>query len=311
MHIVWLIAALLGIYLIFILLPSVICFFVVLSRKDGPPFRQVTPEMPFYDAYMRSLDRIRALPWETVRITAWDGTLLCGHYLDRGAGKTALCLHGYRGTAWNNFCLQGELLLEENFNLLLITQRAHEDSGGRYTGLGLLEQEDLLCWLDWLKDRPGGERVLLYGMSMGASAAAYASDRLDAGQVRAMVIDCGFLSPEEQLSWDCRKRHIPWRLMRVWIRLLYRQIFGVDIRQKTSDSLRRTQIPALFLHGGMDTTVPIWQGEENYTACASEKDRLFVPEAIHTLSYAYGGEEAKEKLLKLIRRFFSDERRQP
>lgn len=304
MRLLWLIPALAGLYLFFLLLPSYVCIRAVFGRTKAPPLCQVKPGMPSYPAWCEAKAQLAAQPWQSISVTGADGTVLRGRLLDRGYARTALFLHGFRASPLNNFALQGCFLLEQGFNLLLIDQRAHGESGGRCSTLGVLEQEDLLAWLAWLKESPGGRQVLVYGLSMGASAAAYASDRLDAGQVRCLVLDCGFLSPERQIARDCKKRHLPWSLMRGTSLLLARRILCADLTNNCAEALKNTAIPALFLHGDEDLTVPYAEGEAAFAACAAEKEWLLIPGAGHALAWLYGRPAAEAALRRMIEKFF-------
>ena len=308
MQILWLIAVLVGLYFVFVLIPALICFRVVFGRSQKEPLCQYTPNMPCFPAWQAAKEELAAKPWRDVRIRAQDGVVLHGSYLDAGFARTALCVHGFLSSAMNNFALQGCFLLGEGFNLLFVDQRAHGASGGAFCSLGLLERQDLLDWLTWLDSQPGGDRVLVYGISMGASTASYASDRMDGRQVRAMLLDCPFLSPEGMIAADCRQRHIPWLLMRHTVLAIARIRLGVDMRRRCTVDLQNTVIPALFLHGGRDRTVPYEEGEAAFRSCASEKEWLLIPEAEHTLAFPLGGAAAEQALRRLIRRGFEQNR---
>ncbi len=305
MQVLWLIPALAGMYVLFILLPSLACIQKVLGRSKKPPRCQTRPGMPGYEAWQRAKTDLDSRPWQEVSVSAKDGVPLHGAFLDQGAARTALCLHGFLASAGNNFAQQGVFLLEEGFNLLFVDHRAHGKSGGRYCTLGLREQEDLLTWLDWLKTRPGGESVLVCGISMGGSTAAFASDRMDGAQVRAMLIDCAYLSPERQIARTCRMMHIPWPVMRGTTLALVRLLLGADLRRSCGDNLKSSRVPALFLYGDADETVPFSEGQELYRACAAPKEWLLIPGAGHALAFPMGGREAENALRRLIRRGFA------
>ena len=296
---------LLGAYIIFIPLPSLVCFLLLFAHTQRSRSIEENVDAgsylaPYADTLLPAARRVRALDWRRVGTGGCGDTPLRASYLPGEGDKVALLLHGYRADPVANFCTQIEFLRSLGFGILLADERAHGESGGRFTGLGLLESEDILSWLEWIESESPGARVLVYGMSMGCSAAAYVSDRLPPDRVRAMVLDCGFTEPCLQLERECRRRRLPTGLMMPWVRLFGRIFIGRDLREDTARILARTKIPALFFHGEADRTVPVSQGRENYEACASKKDCLFLPGAEHTLTFPAGGDAAREKLLALI-----------
>ncbi len=304
MWIVWLIAALAGSWLLFILLPSLISFRVAFRRRNGPPRCPYAPGEQHYEEWAQAKRELEALSWRRLKLRARDGVELSADYLDLGQERTAVCMHGFQSSAMNNFALQGRFLAGQGFNLLFVTQRAHGESGGSYSGLGLAEAKDLLEWLRLIRKENGGDQVLVCGMSMGASAAAYASEHMDREQVKALFLDCPFRSPEAQITRDCHTRHIPWLLMRGVVRALFRSLFREKLSRTVAGSLRKNTIPVLFFHGENDRTVPYEEGLQIYQSCASEKDLFCVPEAGHALAFPFGGKIAEKKLTDLIRRCF-------
>ncbi len=293
-----------AIYLVFIAAPSVVAYLTIFTRMHGTPVDEFRAEgtqfEPFMDAIREGRDYIMSQNTKEVSIKSGDGVTLGGLYADMGMPKTAIFCHGYRSSYMMNFAVQGKAFAEAGYNLLFIYERAHDGSEGDHSTLGILEGEDILLWADFAAALPGTERIVIYGMSMGGAATAMVSDRLDGSKVRALVIDCGFTSAYAQLDWDCRKRHLPRTLMMPLISALARSFLKIDISRPASDALKKTKIPAFFIHGTEDTTVPYEQGLENYNACASVKEMFTAEGAAHTVGYLSGGEEVKRSLFNFL-----------
>ena len=98
---------------------------------------------------------------------------------------TVILIHGYSDAkvgaiAW------GPMFHQFNFNILAYNQRAHGRSGGRHSTAGYYEREDLDQLLDNLIARLPDQtrKIILFGISMGAtSAAAVAAKRDDIAAV--------------------------------------------------------------------------------------------------------------------------------
>lgn len=298
----------LALFVIFSLMPSVILYKNIFSRKQVSEFlgkRDLigTRYEPYMDELVAAEQFIKSLDIERVSITARDGVLLRGEYVDNRSDKTVIFSHGFCGNPISNFCLQAQDLYNQGFNLLFIIQRGHGESGGKTIGLGTIEQYDILSWIDLESRRPGVRSILLYGSSMGSAAVAYASDKIKTEKVKAMVIDCAFSSPGKQLALESKRRHILPFLVMPWLRLFAGLRFREDIYRPAGKSLAKTKIPALFLHGTADRTVPIESGLENYNACKSEKKFIGVDGAEHITAYVSGGEKTKNELTRLINKY--------
>ncbi|MBP5662108.1 MAG: hypothetical protein J6X30_03010 [Clostridia bacterium] len=304
----WIAAVLLCLYVVFVFAPAVVFFETVFRRAKKSGEVLLDTENPYYTPYAERFAQatavLRGLPRRTISFEASDHTPLRALFYDAGSDKTAVFLHGYNAPPLNNFAPQAALLYREGFNLAFVFQRAHGGSGGRTT-MGCLEQRDLLDFLPVLTHNTATKEVLLYGMSMGCTATAYASDRLDPDLVKAMILDCGYTSPYAALTREMRRHHVPVFLLAPWVTFFARVILGISIKKTVTDSLKRTRVPALFLHGGADQTVPAAQGRENFEACASPKEWYTHPEALHTTCYLSGGEEAQRRLLTFVRTYFS------
>lgn len=304
MQILLILGILLGLYLFFFVGPAAVSTFAVFARREATPLDRLAESdpqfIPFAPMLREARDFLEDAHPATVEIAAKDGVSLRGRYYDRGAEKTVLLLHGYRADPMVNCAVQGESFLRRGWNVLLPCQRAHGASGGDRTGLGLLEQNDLMFWADWIRNRTTAKTLVVYGVSMGAATAGYASDRLDPAFVKALVLDSGFTSPYLQIGQDCKKRHIPRRLLMPWVRLFSRLYIGEDIARPVTDALSKTTIPAFFLHGTADQTVPWAQGRANFDACVSRKEFFTSAGAAHTMSFLKEREQAEEALFSFL-----------
>lgn len=295
-------------FVIFLAAPAVLIFFAVFYRKEPIPFEQYDWEKfknHYYLPYLERIGKARTAlqhhPHEAVYARSRDGLRLYGEYYDQGSAKTAVLFHGIGAELYTNLSAQGWFLYRSGYNVLLCCHRAHGKSEGRWTTIGMREQYDVLSWTQWAQEH-GAEQLVLYGVSMGAAAVAFASDKLAGTKVKAVVIDSGFYSVHEQMERDARKNHIP-RIMIPAQRLLVRLFLRADIKDNTADSLQNAQAPAFFLHGTGDETVePRW-GQALYDACASPKELLLVEGAPHTLSLLEDPDLAESRLTAFLERY--------
>jgi carboxylesterase len=194
-------------------------------------------------------------------------------------GETAcLLLHGFSGAPGEMQDL-GEFLHQQGFTVL----------GVRLFGHGTpLPDLDRARWQDWVASaedgyyllRSAGKRVVMVGMSMGASLALYLGSQLPAEGIVA-------LSSISRLPSDMHSRYA--RVMEL-IRPLWGGISSsppdsetglhtqIPLRafgeldhflQKVRESLPKVTIPVRFIHSHADTAVPPRNAEECFNGITS------------------------------------------
>lgn len=296
-----------GVFVVFVAAPLLIIFWCIFSRKKNSTFASEghvrAYHVPYADRLKASEDRIKTLPFHEVHMTARDGTVLAGLYLDGGYDKTAIMLHGYRADPKEPFFVYGERMYKAGYNLLLPWHRAHGKSGGKHTMLGLQEQYDVIDWIEWEDVHANISKILLVGLSMGSTTIEYASDKINNAKVGAMILDSGFSSPYEQLMCDFKKRHTPGAILMPAITMLVRILYHFDIRKTVYDSLKNTTIPAFFVHGDADESVSVEYGLRSYQSCTSDKELFVARGANHTMSFVTASENEWGNLFGFINKF--------
>ena len=141
------------------------------------------------------------LAYERVTFDSADGIPLVGWWMPAGADAagTVVFLHGY-GDGKHQSLRLAPALHDAGYHVLAFDFRAHGESGGAHTTVGLDETRDVAGALAWLAQQPGAdaERVALVGFSMGAAAALNAAASLP--EVDALVSDSGFATLENVAS---------------------------------------------------------------------------------------------------------------
>ena len=304
---VYIIAAVLILYGIFIVGPALVSYKKVFEKKSDRPLDEMDVSKTYFAPFEKDMraaaervEKNRVL--QRVQTTSFDGLTLCADYIDNSSDKTVAFFHGYRATPMVNFSIHTEYFLNAGYNVLLVYQRGHSVSGGENNTLGLLEKHDVLSWVDYLDARPE-KSVVLYGVSMGASTVAYASPLIKSEKVKAMVVDCGYTSPWIQIYRDCVRRHIPGKLTMPIVNALFKRKFKEDLRTSVPDALKDNKIPVFFLHGKADMTVPYNDAEINYSACGSDK-RLLLPDGLHhTLAFSTGDDSVRAEVFNFINKY--------
>lgn len=238
---------------------------------------------------------------EDVFVTSDDGLKLHGTVLRSKTNKNCvICFHGYTSKGLNDYGSISKFYNEQDFNVIMVDERAHGDSEGKYIGFGVLDRYDALKWIDFAIKLFGKDvNIFLHGDSMGATTVLLTSALKLPKNVKAIIADCGFTSAYDVFSHILKRDyHIPkFPIMKVTEWMTRRKAgYGYN-DASTLDAVASTNIPILFIHGDKDDFVPTWMSEKNYEACNSEKQLLIVKNADHAESY-YTDTEAFENAVK-------------
>jgi len=299
----WIILSLLIIWIVFCALPAFVVYKITFAKRDGRRGRAYHLDnayfIPHENRMKESLKFLKTKQSRNIEIKSFDNIRLCAEYYDIGAKRTAILMHGYSSLPMANFCVIAAELIKQGFNVLLPYERAHGESEGDKCTLGALESKDLIEWVKWCGDTD----ILLYGISMGGVAVAFALDKLEAYRVKLAVIDCAFDTVFEQMERDANKRHIPSQLVVPIISLFAKIGLGIDIKASIRDTLSNTGLPVIFLHGDEDSTVPLSVGQKNYEACSSDKLMLIGRGAEHTMAYLTLTEEEFSQMTAFMKKY--------
>lgn len=285
--------------IIFILLAAVImggsyyAYRFVFYHKPlptDPPYR-----LPEGDAYQKALPKLKiwaeamyARPFEPVTIISRDGLTLFGRYYHTADNAPLqIQCHGYKGSAFIDFCGGSALAKTLGHNALVIDQRAHGKSEGHTISFGIRERLDCLSWIAYANERFGSQTpIILCGLSMGAASVLMASGEELPANVKGIFADCPYSSPKEIICKVGKDLHLPSALLYPFVRL-GALLFG-HINPEETDAVRavqRAKVPILLIHGEADTFVPCDMSRQIYKNCASDITFVTVPDAGHGLCY--------------------------
>ncbi len=183
-----------------------------------------------------------------------------------------LMLHGYTGWKEEQYPVAMEFY-ERGWSVLVPDLRAHGESEGKYIGMGYADMDDELKWLDAILNVSPDADIVLFGRSMGASAALQlaASDRLPEN-VRCVISDSAFRDPIELFSRKMKEwTGLPTTLGLVDAAALsFRLHGGYDLHDAAAiNAVPRIPLPVLFIQGTEDKIVPVENAYILYEACGS------------------------------------------
>ena len=257
---------------------------------------------PYHDFILTWMKNYRILPHKEFTIRSFDGLTLYANYYEYSPdAPIELMFHGYRGTAERDLSIGIQRCFSMGRNAFIVDQRASCRSDGNVISFGINEHRDCLSWIDFVISHFGTDtKIILTGISMGASTVLMAAGHTLPSNVAYVLADCGYSSAHDIIKKCIRQLHLPANLLYPFIKLGARLYGHFNLDESSPlEAMNKCQIPVVFIHGLADDFVPHEMSIENYEACQSPKKLLLVPDAGHGLSYLFDQEAYINVLMEI------------
>lgn len=241
---------------------------------------------------------------EEVRIES-AGFKLAAQYFDFGKRRAAIIISG-RSESSLYCCYFAEAYRKMGYNLLLIDNRAHGLSEGKYDNTGFTEYVDILAWSKFLHDIKNNESVICHGICIGAATALYAMvDENCPDYVQGLVADGMFTTFRESFDNHLKEFHqlqFPTTLM---VMSFIKKHSGVDAYHYGPISvIQKLKKPILFLHGKEDKFSLPENALELYEKCCGPKEIVWFEKGKHSHLRINAPEKYDDSICGFIKKYF-------
>ena len=212
-----------------------------------------------------------------------EGLHLFGRYYDFGADSAVIILPGRMES-----CLYSLYFAEPyraaGRNVLVIDNRAHGLSDGRYNSLGHHEHKDVIKWAEFLRDEKGIRDIVLHGCCIGAANAVFtATDKNCPEEVKALITEGMFATFSESFKNHLIKEKKPVFPFKLGFSLIVRLVTGADIlHDGPYYRIPALKIPILMLHSREDIFSLPEKAQVLYDRCGSEKKIVWFDRGEHS-----------------------------
>lgn len=270
-----------------------------LSLLSGSVYQKYRPQIE--EGFHAVLNTER----QPMAVVSYDGHMLCGDFLPcENAKGTIVFFHGYRSRSAMDFGIGVPFYRSLGFNLLLVSQRAHGSSEGRWITFGAKERYDVISWVTYLSQKLGQEHpIYLGGISMGAATVLMASCFELPGNVRGIIADCGYTTPYEIICSHIRHHYpfLPTCIVTPPMNAAAAIFAGFTLKGASAlDAAANANYPILFFHGTEDDVVPFSMAQQLFDACRTEKKLVAVANAAHGQSYLLEPERVQNEIRQFV-----------
>ena len=249
-------------------------------------------------------------PRETLEIKAKDDiTLRATAYYNKTENQEnhdwVIVAHGYRSKPSWVASIGMHFYKEKGYNVLIPSMRATEESEGKYIGMGWLDKDDIIGWINKIIEKDKDAKIILHGSSMGAATVLMASGENLPSNVKAIIADSSYTS-----VWDIFKSELkarfnlpPFPLMQMF-RVIAKIQAKYDIKEASViNQVKKSKVPILLIHGDADDFVPVIMESQIYESLPGEKDQLIVHGAGHTQSRYREPEAYYKKVFEFVDKY--------
>ena len=296
--------------ILFTLLVTYICFykiFYVSRNKKISPDEIPLPAGEIYEPYHSLMRKwileTRDYPHENYYIKSHDGLTLHGKYFEYASNAVIeIMFHGYRGSAERDLSGGIQRCFALGRNVLLVDQRTSCISEGNVISFGIKEHLDCLAWINFVVDHFGPNvKIILTGISMGASTVLMAAGKPLPENVVGVLADCGFSSPKNIICKCAKDQHYPVKLIYPFIKLGAKLFGHFDLEEYSPlEAMKTCKVPVIFFHGEADDYVPCYMSREVYNLCISPKKLVTIPNAGHGLVYLVDNQKYFQSIIEFF-----------
>ena len=288
---------------------SIITYKNLIPRGVEKPLNECdltnTQYKPYISNLYNDMDYMQKLEYEEISIPSFDGlTLKANYYKNKNndSSKVAILIHGYKATPLNNFSTIGRYLMDMGYNLVMIYQRTHGKSDGKYITFSKKEGIDLGLWISYFELKEDVKEILLYGVSMGSSTLMSISNTLSGDKIKLLVFESGFIKMSRMIKDSLKRKNklllLFYPLVKVHALILaHFRISGYDISKK----LKNCDYKALFIHGKEDKLINYKDTVHAYNNKENNKELLLIDGAGHNMCNLYNKDVIMKKIEEMTK----------
>lgn len=243
--------------------------------------------------------------FKKLNIVSEDQLNLFGFYKSQDSNKIVLFVHGYGGDH-TEMANHAKYFEKRGYDILAIDQRCHGISDGLDLTMGIKESDDLLLWIKKLIEINSNYKIVLFGISMGASTVCMACAKDISQNVVLAIEDCGYDNAYKQFSYVYYNTKFHSKFIFKMFYNYTKKSKNFDLKKADATSkLKNVKIPMMFIHGGDDKFVPTEMVYALHSQIPEQRSHLYVADnAGHVASYVENPQKYEYELNKFLSKYY-------
>ena len=203
-----------------------------------------------------------------------EGFNLYGEYYDFGYDRAVIFVSGRtEALGYGYYFVQP--YPDMGFNVLLIDQRAHGLSDGKYNTLGFEEHKDLIKWAELLHDEYGIKSIVLHGVCIGSSCCLQALVSENApNYINGLIADGMYTKFYESFKNHLVEFKQPSFPLMFFVNLSFKLATGHSMKRGNIDFIDKMTKPMLFIHSKEDAYSLPYMADELYAKLPHDNKKI-------------------------------------
>ncbi len=215
-----------------------------------------------------------------------------------------IIIHGYTSEP-RGMGMYAQKYHELGYNVLMPSLNGHADSEAGTVTMGWKDRLDIVDWANFIAENYPESKIILHGESMGAATTMMTTGEDLPENVKVAVADCGYTSVWDIFSNKIKNNFKMHEFPTLYSANVVNKIYsGFDFKEASAiEQLKKSKTPTIFIHGDKDTFVPYEMLDRVYEACASEKEKITIPDSPHARNACVDPELYWNSVIEFINKY--------
>ena len=208
-------------------------------------------------------------------IQSKDGLKLVGQWFDYGFDRTVIILPGRRETLVYSY-YYAKPYRECGVNVLVIDQRAHGLSEGKYSTCGIKEAEDVKLWLEYMHTNYQQKYLYIHGICVGTCVASIVLATFKKDYLKGAILDSAFITYKEiYKNHYVESGHALFPVFyQIWMWFSFFTHCNINDARTIKYVPEFGDLPVMFIWGTKDVYCLPDKSQEIYDKCSSNKKEI-------------------------------------
>lgn len=204
-----------------------------------------------------------------------DGLKLYGELYNSGSNKCVIILPGRCESLKYSYYF-AKPYMDMGMNVLVTDARAHGNSEGKYSTIGVKECKDVKKWIELLENKFGINEIWFHGICIGSASAILIMSSDDCPKsVKGLVTEGCFVSFRETFKRHMTDINRPWFPVLDEVMLNIKKYGGGDVYKGAPiRHMAKVKHPILFLYGEQDKFSVPEKSKILFRKCASKDKKI-------------------------------------